>query len=600
MSGIVAIFNRDSAPADRELLVKMTGAMAFRGPDAQGIWTDGPIGFGHTLLRTTWESEREKQPCSLDGQVWITADVRLDGRDDLIHQLQSAGRHPSQDATDPELVLHAYDIWSERCPERLLGDFSFAIWDGRARRVFCARDHFGVKPFYYSQAGENFVCSNTLNCVRLSPAVSGKLNDAAIADFLLVGVNQNPATTTFSDIQRLPAGHCLVCSERQFRISRYWSLPVEDPILYKRADDYVEQFKDLLRSAVRDRLRTDRVGVFMSGGLDSPALAATAREILAARSSSYDLRAYTFVYDRLIWHDERHYAGLVADALGIPIHFLVADGYGLYERWEQPELHTPEPVHNPIGLALGFDQFAEVKSHCRVMLHGEDPDSAMYYEWQPYVLHLLKTFRWGRLLRDLWWHARFHREAPIWGGLRNRLRRARPDGRVAAQPNWIRPEILKLATSAAAGQGQPRAVHPFHPVAYNWLTEPSWDALFEGLDAAVTSFPVEVRHPYMDVRVVRYLLAIPRIPWCRSKYLIRRAFHGVLPDAVLRRPKTPLRSDPVLERAKATGLPEWVPQPALMRYVDPEIVRTVLQQDKPGLSDSLRVLSLNFFLASNA
>ena len=156
MSGIVGILNRDGAPVDRKLLGEMTGFLAFRGPDTQEMWIDGPIGFGHTLLRTTWESGREKQPCTLEGQVWITADVRIDAREDLIRELEAAGRRPAKDATDPELILHAYHAWNEQCLDHFLGDFSFAIWDARTQRLFCARDHFGIKLFYYSQAGGEF------------------------------------------------------------------------------------------------------------------------------------------------------------------------------------------------------------------------------------------------------------------------------------------------------------------------------------------------------------------------------------------------------------------------------------------------------------
>jgi len=598
MSGIVGILNRDGAPVDRDLLREMIGFLAFRGPDAQGVWIDGAVGFGHTLLRTTWESEKEKQPCTLDGQVWLTADARIDAREDLVRELEAAGREPSKDVTDPELILHAYHAWNEKCLDRLLGDFAFAIWDGRRRRLFCARDHFGIKLFYYSQAGGNFLFSNTLKCIRSSPAVSGKLNDSAIADFLLWDMNQNAATTTFRDIQRLPAGHYLVCSEQQFHTTPYWSLPVEDPIFYKRAGDYVEHFQGLLRTAVRDRLRTDRAGVFMSGGLDSSGLAATAREILPAQSPSYDLRAYTAIYDRLIPDDERYFAGLVAEALQMPIHFLVGDRYGLYERWE--ELCTPEPVHNPAGLAINLDQFKQVSEHCRVVFYGEGPDNAMYYEWPPYVLHLLRTFRWGWLLRDVAWHIRFHRVLPVAGGLGNRLRRLRKRETAARQdPGWIRPELLSLATR----EGKPR-VHPFHPVGHNWLTGPLWDASFERNDAGSTSVPVEVRHPYMDLRVVRYLLATPPIPWCRDKYLLRRAFQGMLPDAVLQRQKTPAQGDDVLERVRNTGLPLWVPEPALARYVDVKALSTVLgsvvlSEESGVLWEILRPVSLNFFLARN-
>ena len=116
MSGIVGILNLDGAPLDRLLLQRMTEFMAFRGPDGQEIWVDGHVGLGHTMLRTTYESAQEQQPCSLDGQVWITADARIDARSDLIQKLE--GKSPKQQglktATDPELILHAYHAWGKR------------------------------------------------------------------------------------------------------------------------------------------------------------------------------------------------------------------------------------------------------------------------------------------------------------------------------------------------------------------------------------------------------------------------------------------------------------------------------------------------------
>jgi asparagine synthase (glutamine-hydrolysing) len=183
MSGIVGIVNLDQAPVDPPLLQRLTDFLAFRGPDAQETWTDRHVGLGHTALWTTFESERERQPSSLDGQVWITADARVDDRAGLIPQLESQGRTNLAEATDSELILHAYHAWGESCVEHLIGDFAFAIWDGRERHLFCARDHLGVKPFYYAQLGDSVIFSNTLDCIRQHPAVSDKLNEAAIGDF---------------------------------------------------------------------------------------------------------------------------------------------------------------------------------------------------------------------------------------------------------------------------------------------------------------------------------------------------------------------------------------------------------------------------------
>jgi asparagine synthase (glutamine-hydrolysing) len=308
------------------------------------------------------------------------------------------------------------------------------------------------------------------------------------------------------------------------------------------------------------------------------------------------LRAYTVVVDQLFADDERHFAGLAADAMDIPIHFLSRDKYTLYERWE--ELPTPEPVHNPAGLALTVDLFRLIGEHSRVVFYGEGPDNALYYEWRPYVRHLFQNKRWGRLCRDVIWHMRFHRSLPM-TAIANRLRRlGKTEASVWQDPAWIRPELLRLATRAE----KPRD-HPIHPIGYNWLTGPLWDELFERNDASRTFSLVEVRHPYMDVRVIRFLLSTPVIPWCRGKYLLRRAFEGKLPRAIVQRPKTPLRGDAVWEMAKKTGLPQWIPAPALSRYVNVEKVNTVLvppelNPETGVFLNNLRPISLNFFLRS--
>ena len=312
------------------------------------------MGLGHTLLRTTFESESERQPCSLDGQVWITADARIDGRADLIKQLAARGCAVPKNSPDVELILHAYQVWGEDCLSHLLGDFAFAIWDGPRRRLLCARDHLGVKPFYYADTGRTLVFSNTLNCVRQHPDVSDRLNDLAIADFLLFDFNQDPATTSFADIRRLPPAHYLTWEDDGLKVRRYWTLPKKGPVRYPRQRDYVEHFKELLGEAVSDRLRTDQVGMMMSGGLDSSLVAASAKRILAQKAAPFDLRAHTCVYDHLIPDTERYYAGLTAAHLRIPIRYQVADDYELFERFHLPELRRPEPENSPL-IALWLD-----------------------------------------------------------------------------------------------------------------------------------------------------------------------------------------------------------------------------------------------------
>ncbi|MCB0185331.1 MAG: asparagine synthetase B, partial [Caldilineaceae bacterium] len=328
MSGILGVINLDGAPVDRKQLVQMTNYMAFRGPDHQDIWLKQQVGFGHTLLRTTFEAEREQGITTLDGQVWITADVRLDGREELIGKLAAKGRQLEAQVTDVELVLHAYHLWGEDALDHLMGDFAFGIWDERAQRLFCAHDHFGVVPFYYAKVKNCLIFSNTLNALRLHPAVSDTLNEQTIGDFLLVGYYPNLTTTTFADIQRLPPAHSLVWAGDALAIRRYYQLTEEtNSVHYRRPAEYIQHFQSIFDQAVADRLRTAKAGTFLSGGMDSTSIAVTAQALLRATGKPFDFRAYTIVYEHLVTDQEGYYAGLVAEASAIPIEYLVAETY---------------------------------------------------------------------------------------------------------------------------------------------------------------------------------------------------------------------------------------------------------------------------------
>ena len=397
MSGIVGIFQQDGAPIEPALLQSLVDFLAYRGPDAQDSWMETSICLGHTLLRTTKESLAERQPAGLEGRYWITADARLDGRTDLLAALDLAESGIGHSLPDSELILRAYAKWGSACVEHLRGDFSFAIWDAPAKQLFCARDQFGIKPFYYANVGSVLVFSNTLNCIRLHPAVSGRLNDLAIADFLLFDMIQEPAATSFADIQRLPPAHTLVCGRDGISLRRYWVLPVNAPIHHKRPMECVEQFRELLDQAVADRLRTTSVGVLMSGGLDSPTVAVSAQRTLARSGSANGLCAYTEVFDSLIPHEERRYAQLVAEALKIPIEFEVVDGIGLWKHRNHEDNCWPEPEHSPDSDG-GRAQLRKIAVRSRIALTGFGADPALSCLLSIHFLHLLKKRQLGRAL----------------------------------------------------------------------------------------------------------------------------------------------------------------------------------------------------------
>ena len=608
MSGIVGILNLNGATVEREMLERLTGLMSYRGPDASGVWADAAVGLGHTMLRTTAESDREQQPCSIDGEVWISADARIDGRAELLAELRStetrARAKPDQaslDAAsmdDARLILYAYHAWGESCLSRLIGDFAFIIWDGRRRQLFCACDHLGVKPFYYAALAECIVMSNTLNCVKAHPSVSTELNDLAVADFLLFDRNQESDTTTFKEIRRLPPAHSLTWSARGIEVSRYWKPPLDGRVRYRKTQDYIEHFKDLLRQATNDRMRADRVSIFMSGGLDSTTVAAAAAQLASGAGTESSLKAFATVFDKQMPDRERHYSGLAAEALGIPIEHLPADGLKLYQDLDGPEAMPPEPFHDPL-LAVSIKRLRRASLHSRVALTGQGGDVVFRYS-PPSIL----SWAFGGLLLNSWRYAARYRRVPRLGlrtGLKKLWRGERPQD-MDGYPGWLNQDLerrLNLRDRWEFVCGDRPRLHPFRPDSYSLLGLSSWRIIFETYDPGWTRFPLEFRHPLFDTRLVTYLLSLPNEIFF-DKIITREAMKGRLPEPVRVRPKTPLVADPMRGQADSFEeiMREFTADPRLEVYVNLSAIprRAEPADNSNSLWLNLRPISFNLWL----
>ncbi|HVH73194.1 MAG TPA: asparagine synthase-related protein [Candidatus Dormibacteraeota bacterium] len=605
MSGIVGIFHRNGAPVERALLQTLLQFLSYRGPDSQRALSDGPIGLGNAMLRTTYESENEQQPRALDGRFWITADARLDCRAELLAELQRAGRKVELSVPDSELILHAYVAWGTSCVDHLRGDFSFAIWDVGHKQLFCARDHFGIRPFYYAELGDLFLFSNTLNCIRSHPRVSTELNDMAIGDFLLFGLNYDNASTMFHDVQRLPPAHWLTVSANGLKIKRYWKPPTDGRIRYSKVDDYVENFLVLLQAAVADRLRTERVGILLSGGLDSPSVAAVAKELATKCTQSARICGYTFVYESLIPDHERSYAREVGEFLRIPVKFQAMDGVQLFEGLHDPELSLPEPIDNP--LFGGFlESWRLISADCRVLLCGEGSDNLMHFQMWPHITDLRRNGEWQRLLTET---ANYLWVRPFpWRGIRARLLRlvGREPGMLVFPP-WLAADFakrlhLRERWKQHSRLPKSRMAHPIHPMGHASLLLPQWTNMFELENAGVKPHALEVRYPFLDLRIVNYLLALPPFPWFFQKMLLREAMAGRLPERVRVRPKTPLQADPVPEQIRQAGAELlnrlcWTAD--IDRYVDrARLVPPHAKMKAQQICSNLRPYCLNIWMQS--
>jgi len=604
VSGFVAILNCDGSPCDAAVLRRLTDYLAFRGPDAQQVWAEGPAGLGHALLTTTKEAEHEPQPFSLDRKLWIVADARVDGRKELVDALtrvSSNGPPIPVGTSDAELILRAYLAWGESCLDHLLGDFAFVIWDTLHKRLFAARDHFGVKPLFYSKAGNTLVISNTLDCIRRHPTISDRLDDLAIADFLLFDSIQEPGATAFADVRRLPPAHALTSERGDVSTHRYWELSVNEPVHYRRPSEYIERFLELLDLAVADRLLSEKAGVLMSGGLDSTTVAASAKRILSHNGNPDSLRAYTAVFDLLFPHEEGRYAALVADSLKIQVEFQTSDNARIFQL---AETHRPEPVHTPCPHFTAC-QLTHAFSHSREMLTGFGADPALSSLLSTHFRELLTKKQFGRAVVDamkyLSAEGRFSRLY-----IRTRLRRWLPSKTQNAWcPEWLNPDLDRRFDLHGRWEEFTRSPVPraaVRPVALEALAAPMWANLFETFDPGATRIPVLVRHPFFDLRLVNFLLALPTVPWCCDKELLRAAARGVLPDAVRLRRKSPLQADPLvalLQRPDSAWVDNFRPVAELERYViRHRLPRVFGTKDTWSAWINLRPLSLNFWLQS--
>jgi asparagine synthase (glutamine-hydrolysing) len=597
VSGIAGVVPSGGAPADASLLGRMARRMATHAPDGERVLALDGCGFAHALL-LTGDHPAPAGLFSLDPSLSIVCDARLDGRAELVRALAAAGEEADAEASAAELVLRAYRAWGTGCVERLLGDFAFAVWDAPRRRLFCARDPFGVKLLYHAAARGAFVFSNTLACVLLHPGVDPALDEVAVADFLVRSLQLDLDRTIHRGVRALPPAHALAVEDGRVRAWRWWEPPVEEPLRYRRTGEYAEHFADLFSTAVRERVPDGPVSVLMSGGRDSPAVAAMA--VAAGRGP---VRAFTAISSGVIREEEGRYAKIAADALGIPVTWLDVDPYRAFERsGSDPLLRRPEPLDAPF-LAADVDQSRQAAAHARVLLTGFGGDAALRESRS----RLTRLVVGGHPLRAAAEAARYawhHRRLPR-PGVRSWLREKEAPA-VRAVPAWIDEGFacrVGLAGRLASPPTPAWAPHPTRPEAVEALAEPLWPYLFASRDPGATGLALEVRHPFFDLRLIRFLLSVPPAQWYNDKGLLVAAMRGRLPAAILRRPKAPLPDDPLAARLRAQGS-GWLGGrtlgPEVAPYVDAGRVPALTGGRAPGPGDplwlNLRPLSLSVWL----
>jgi asparagine synthase (glutamine-hydrolysing) len=584
MSGISGIVNLDGAPVEPGVLHKMAEAANHRGPDSIRYWKEGPAGLANLALNITPESFHEQQPLvSHRGDLVLTADARVDNRDELIRVLTTKGYLRDKVPTDAEMILAAYQCWDETCPARIIGDFAFVIWDAKRRRLFAARDPLGTRALYYRVEPLRVLFATEVKQILAVPGVPARIFEPAVGSFLAGGAGYQD-WTYYQGISALSPAHAFTADATGYRTWRYWDIDPAFRIEYGNEHDYAEQFVEIFEEAVRCRLRSVKpVGIFLSGGMDSGSVASTAGWLLRRDevADHPEVRAYCYAYEEFAQCDERHISDEIVRHYGFPVTYIPADtawplldypGYG-------PDRDDP---YLPFYRVIADRTLAEARAEgMGWMLTGGYGDLTVGSDIFDY-LDQLREGQWRRLWSELRVHGRLWGirrrrlvqmymwnplEASLWPpGRANRLRHAwhRVLRRPKPYPEWIRPEFARrIGLADIIRDSDPRG--PMGGFArrkrYGAVFSPVSTQDLVGWERNNARFGLGDADPFSDRRVVSFALAVPQRMLNRAgetKNLVRQSMRGIMPEEVRRAAgKTspiPLLEAAIKERTRETVL----------------------------------------------
>ncbi|WP_435196319.1 asparagine synthase (glutamine-hydrolyzing) [Natronomonas sp. EA1] len=546
MCGIGGKLSFSSRPGP-SLAERMNARMTHRGPDASGVYANGPAVLAHTRLSILDLSEAGRQPmANEDGTVHIVFNGEIYNYRELRERVE---HYSFQSETDTEVLLHLYEEYGTDCLQYLRGMFAFAIWDENEERLFLARDRLGQKPLFFRQTDEAFWFGSTIKTILADPAIEAKPDLPAIREYLTYQYVPS-SKTGFQGIEQLSPGEFAVVDEDGMRRESYWSLSFANK-LDAGPHALAGRLREELREATRLRMRSDvPLGVFLSGGIDSSIVTALMSDL-----SEEPVNTYSIGFDEAAY-DELEFARIVADEYGTnhTEYTVNPDAMAVF-----PDLieHYEMPFGDPSALPTYY--VSEVASQDTTVAVGGDAGDELFAGYDRYtrdwfVSQLAKVPRPARqsglgVLRTL--------PEPI---LREQVfhyaKRAleiadeEPTRRFArfichaldeqVDQVWSGPEptdeLRNFRRAFDRADGPTRIDQITHVDIQTYLP----DDLLAKVDRASMAHSLEVRSPFLDHQLVEFAARIPaKYKWRRGnkKWLLKRAFEDLLPDPILTREK---------------------------------------------------------------
>ena len=604
MCGICGILNFiEHDPVDRVAIQRMTDALAHRGPDDAGYFVEGQVGLGHRRLSIIDLSGGKQPIFNEDRSATIIFNGEIYNHRALATVLTAAG-HTFKTRSDTETILHAYEEYGDDCVDHLRGMFGFAIWDRAKRRLLLARDRLGIKPIYYYRNGRFLAFASEIKSLLEIASVPREVDPEALDLYLSLRYVPGPRTM-FKNIFRLQPGHVLVADESGVRTRKYWDIEYPDP--EPRSPEYLlDRFRELLDESVRLRLLSEvPLGVFLSGGLDSSAILATMSRIAGGERVKTFSVGYEASGAEQAAANEFEYARLAADAFGAEHHEYRLDATNFAEFVPELVRYLDEPLADPSCIPLYFISKL-AREHITVVLSGEGADELLAgYGIYGKMLALDRVYKGAGPLGRL---------APLIARL-TPSEKLRHYVQMCGQPLEARYRGVSRGFSAEgmlrlvgrdrmkqSGEslqeifgGYFKAVEKASPLdrmlyvdAKVWLP----DDLLVKADKMTMANGLELRVPFLDHKLVEFAATLPnasKIHGKGGKTLLRSAMRGVLPDAIIDRPKkgfpipisswlrTSLRQftrDYLLARDSASS-----------RYVDRGETARLVQEHEQGTAD---------------
>ena len=592
MCGICGIYNFDAAQVDKNVLQKMTGCMAHRGPDNEGLYVSRNIGLGHRRLAIIDLSTGNQPIYNEDKSMAIVYNGAVYNYIELREELKSLG-HRFTTQSDTEVIIHAYEQWGTECQNKLNGMWAFAVWDNNKKELFLSRDRLGGKPLHYAVLGNTFLFGSEIKSI-LEYGFPRDVDLKLLEIYLLLGFIPAPFSF-YKGVHKLMPGHYLIVQNGNIHEHKYWDLPeIDEKNMLTNEHKVYEKFEYLLRDSIRIRMRSDvPYGVFLSGGLDSPSIVALMSEI-----SSLPIETFTIGFNEKEY-DERIPARKVAAKFKTNHHENIVSSDSFEDAVKKVIFHYDEPFGDSSAIPTGYvSKYARQK--VKMVLSGDGGDEvlsgytiyqgekfASQYQELPQQLRVLMP----KLLSMFAWFMR--------GNPRYKLNRLIDvcksssynfNRRMIEKNSWIEADLaksllgeensyIKIEDFLSDLMSKCSYNDTFYKVMYFQFKLTLPDNMLVKTDRMSMAYSLEVRIPFLDHRLVEFMVGVDKkvkMKGYERKSVLRNTVGVKLPQELLRTPKMGF-DVPVREWFKEktfenylnnfSGLSHYCAKPAIMKQI---------------------------------